>query len=129
MGTRGQMYRVYTRMLALLTSTRSEPPRKGTLAYSVSAFAMAGAATTAAPAKPERRSRRETPSACICMHDAALVDRSDGAAEGAKAAAEPTSARSAVLRIMVGSGVAECGQVFVLLLGFLRFRRIAELTA
>jgi len=88
-------------MLALFTSTRSEPPRKGTLGYSVSALAIAGAATTAAPARPDRRSRRETPSACICMHDAALVERSDGAAEGAKAAAEPTSARRAVLRIMV----------------------------
>merc|ERR1712216_870831 len=45
--------RVLTRMLALFTSTMSPPPRKGTLGYSVSALASAGAATTAAPARPE----------------------------------------------------------------------------
>ena len=71
------------------------------LAYSVSALARAGAATTAAAARPERRSRRETPSACICMHEATLVERSDGIAAGAKAAAEPTRARRADLRIIV----------------------------
>jgi len=87
-------------MLALLTSTWSEPPRKGMLAYSVSALARAGAATAAA-ARPERRSRRETPSACICMHEAALVERSDGIAAGAKAAAEPRRARRADLRMIV----------------------------